>query len=196
MILSNTINQRYRYATQGKTPTQIQQELRELGVKGFVVKVAESRVTMKVSECDIKKEQGVFEMIPKFRAWNKVREEMIDDCDLAITSDGSILAGDLNYDEESGMLADVTDNVVIMMSTRLKDKNGTEIYEGDIVKYNIVPNPFLSDNYFKIIQARSGEWRIDNYIEGRVLIFNDHQVEVVGNIFENKELLEDKVNGH
>lgn len=133
-------------------------------------------------------------MIPKFRAWNKVREEMIDDCDLAITSDGSILAGDLNYDEESGMLADVTDNVVIMMSTRLKDKNGTEIYEGDIVKYNIVPNPFLSDNYFKIIQARSGEWRIDNYIEGRVLIFNDHQVEVVGNIFENKELLEDKVN--
>ena len=55
MILSNTINQRYRYVTQGKTPTQIQQELRELGVKGFVVKVAGSRVTMKVSENDIKK---------------------------------------------------------------------------------------------------------------------------------------------
>nr|DAI87813.1 MAG TPA: hypothetical protein [Caudoviricetes sp.] len=55
MKLSNTINQRYRYATQGKTPTQIQQELRELGVKGFVVKVAGSRVTMKVSECDIKR---------------------------------------------------------------------------------------------------------------------------------------------
>ena len=55
MILSDTINQRYRYATQGETPTQIQQELRELGVKGFVVKVAGSRVTMKVSECDIKR---------------------------------------------------------------------------------------------------------------------------------------------
>lgn len=55
MILSDTINQRYRYATQGKTPTQIQLELRQLGVKGFVVKVAGSRVTMKVSECDIKR---------------------------------------------------------------------------------------------------------------------------------------------
>ncbi|BFL77945.1 hypothetical protein SKB0068_07170 [Staphylococcus hominis subsp. novobiosepticus] len=55
MILSDTINQRYRYATQGKTPTEIQQELHKLGVKGFVVKVAGSRVTMKVSECDIKR---------------------------------------------------------------------------------------------------------------------------------------------
>lgn len=55
MILSNTINQRYRYATQGKTPTQIQRGLRELDVKGFVVRVAGSRVTMKVSECDIKR---------------------------------------------------------------------------------------------------------------------------------------------
>ena len=55
MILSNTTNQCYRYAAQGKTPTQIQQELRKLGVKGFVVKVAGSRVTMKVSECDIKR---------------------------------------------------------------------------------------------------------------------------------------------
>ncbi|MXV13522.1 hypothetical protein DYQ93_21320 [Xanthomonas sp. LMG 8992] len=55
MILADTINQRYRYNTQGKTPTEIQRELRQLGVKGFVVKVAGSRVTMKVSENDIKK---------------------------------------------------------------------------------------------------------------------------------------------
>ncbi|MCG1192890.1 hypothetical protein K4S50_03455 [Staphylococcus epidermidis] len=55
MILSDTINQRYKYHTQGKTPTQIQQELRQLGVKGFVVKVAESRVTMKVEKESIRK---------------------------------------------------------------------------------------------------------------------------------------------
>jgi len=53
--LSSTINQHYHYNTQGKTPTEIQRELRQLGVKDFVVKVAGSRVTMKVSENDIKK---------------------------------------------------------------------------------------------------------------------------------------------
>ncbi|MBG3869779.1 hypothetical protein I5R57_07340 [Staphylococcus haemolyticus] len=130
-------------------------------------------------------------MIPKFRAWNKVREEIIDDCDLAITSDGSILAGDLNYDEESGMLADVTDNVVIMMSTRLKDKNGTEIYEGDIVQHSEKPNPCFSSP-FKVIQARTGEWRLDNFRCGTVLAFsNQDELEVLGNIYENPELLED-----
>lgn len=55
MLLSDTVSQRYRYNTQGKTPTEVQRELRQLGVKGFVVKVAISRVTMKVSENDIKK---------------------------------------------------------------------------------------------------------------------------------------------
>lgn len=59
MLLSDTVSQRYRYNTQGKTPTEVQQELRKLGVKGFVVKVAGSRVTMKVSECDIKETGSV-----------------------------------------------------------------------------------------------------------------------------------------
>ena len=55
MLLSDTVSQRYRYNTQGKTPTEVQRELRQMGVKGFVVKIAGSRVTMKVSECDIKR---------------------------------------------------------------------------------------------------------------------------------------------
>lgn len=129
-------------------------------------------------------------MILRFRAWSKEREEMINDCDLSITSDGSVLAGDLNYDEESGMLADVTDNVVIMMSTGLKDKNGVEIYEGDIVQHSEKPNPFFSYP-FKVIQARTGEWRLDNFRCGTVLAFsNQDELEVLGNIYENLELLE------
>lgn len=129
-------------------------------------------------------------MILRFRAWSKEREEMINDCDLSITSDGSVLAGDLNYDEESGMLADVTDNVVIMISTGLKDKNGIEIYEGDIIQHSEKPNPCFSYT-FKVIQARTGEWRLDNFRCGTVLAFsNQDELEVLGNIYENPELLE------
>ena len=55
MILSDTVHQRYRYKTNAKTPTQIQQELRKLGVNGFVVKVSGSRVTMLVDRERINK---------------------------------------------------------------------------------------------------------------------------------------------
>lgn len=48
--LSSTINQKYRYNTKGKTPTQIQSELRKKGVQGFVIKVTGRKVTMKVLE--------------------------------------------------------------------------------------------------------------------------------------------------
>lgn len=48
--LSSTINQRYKYDTAGKTPTQIQRELRDKGVQGFVVKVGNNKVTMKILE--------------------------------------------------------------------------------------------------------------------------------------------------
>ncbi|MCG2353352.1 hypothetical protein K4U46_10940 [Staphylococcus epidermidis] len=40
MILSDTASQRYKYNTHGKTPTEVQKELRQIGVKGFVVKIA------------------------------------------------------------------------------------------------------------------------------------------------------------
>ncbi|PTL01745.1 hypothetical protein BUZ41_09050 [Staphylococcus haemolyticus] len=60
MQLDNTVHQRYRYKTKAKTPTQIQQELRKLGVNGFVVKVAGSRVTMLVNEYDIKRNRECF----------------------------------------------------------------------------------------------------------------------------------------
>lgn len=48
--LSSTINQRYRYKTKGKTPTQINRELRDKGVQGFVIKVGSNKVVMKVLE--------------------------------------------------------------------------------------------------------------------------------------------------
>ncbi|EHT3650499.1 hypothetical protein KXP47_002594 [Staphylococcus pseudintermedius] len=55
MILSNSVRQRYRTDTVGKTPTELQKELRKRGVKGFVVNVNHNRVTMLVDRRDIKR---------------------------------------------------------------------------------------------------------------------------------------------
>lgn len=55
MILSNSVRQRYRTDTVGKTPTEINQELRKRGVKGFVVNVNHNRVTMLVDRRDVKR---------------------------------------------------------------------------------------------------------------------------------------------
>ncbi|UXR83209.1 hypothetical protein [Staphylococcus sp. IVB6214] len=53
--LTNNVKQRYRVNTTGKTPTEINQELRKRGVKGFVVNVNHNRVTMLVDRRDVKR---------------------------------------------------------------------------------------------------------------------------------------------
>ncbi|EGQ4169891.1 hypothetical protein FOL42_10010 [Staphylococcus pseudintermedius] len=52
MILSNSVRQRYRADTAGKTPTELQRELRKRGVRGFVVNVDPEEVTMLVEKKD------------------------------------------------------------------------------------------------------------------------------------------------
>ncbi|WP_245392926.1 hypothetical protein [Staphylococcus coagulans] len=53
--LSDTVKQRYRINTAGKSPTQLQKELHKRGVKGFVVGVNHNRVTMLVDRRDVKR---------------------------------------------------------------------------------------------------------------------------------------------
>ncbi|MDK4170436.1 hypothetical protein O0F86_06435 [Staphylococcus pseudintermedius] len=55
MNLSESIKQRYRTDTAGKSPTEINQELRKRGVRGFVVNVSHNRVTMLVDRRDVKR---------------------------------------------------------------------------------------------------------------------------------------------
>ncbi|RTK80093.1 YopX family protein, partial [Enterococcus faecalis] len=67
-------------------------------------------------------------MILKFRAWDKNTNDMVDVKTIDLEKDGSI-GCIVDY---NGINLDMTE-CIIMQSTGIKDKNGVEIFEGDIV---------------------------------------------------------------
>lgn len=77
------------------------------------------------------------------------------------------------------------DEIEIMEYTGLKDKNGKEIYEGDILFES------FREEYFKVV-FENGSFRAE--ADGYSLDLEDYDdiCEVVGNIYENPELLGDK----
>ncbi|MCI2919065.1 hypothetical protein FH141_08110 [Staphylococcus hominis] len=46
--LDETIVQTYKYQTKGKSPTEVQHELKEMGIEGFVIRMTNVHVTMRV----------------------------------------------------------------------------------------------------------------------------------------------------
>ncbi|HEQ0480814.1 TPA: YopX family protein [Streptococcus pyogenes] len=133
-------------------------------------------------------------MIPKFRAWDPYEEKMIDDKKLVIWG-GNIYRGDRDkifqkiIKGKKGLIGYSFDDEYLMQSTGLKDKNDVEIFDGDVVNF-MVPNQMISGTY-QIRQAKSGEWRLDNRVQGRPLyISGSYHCEVVGNVWEDGDLLE------
>ena len=133
-------------------------------------------------------------MVPKFRAWDK--EQL---CWINIAT--------LNFDGEFWYLTPAMDDFnpvyyeselgetwELMQSTGLKDKNGVEIFEGDVVK--VSNHPFqkkedsagieIDGNYLINWSEHSLTW-----LAGDLLLYQlKPYIEVIGNIYENPELLE------
>ncbi|MGV9027470.1 YopX family protein [Lactococcus lactis] len=134
-------------------------------------------------------------MIPKLRAWKKYDSpEMFRD--IAFIDFNKKLLG-VNYKVSkltTRLDIETLDKFIIMQSTGLKDKNGVEIYEGDVINCrNSFRNPMtgsgsLSINRdFKII-FENGEFKAKGF-DIRLKNILSYS-EVIGNIYENPELLE------
>jgi uncharacterized phage protein (TIGR01671 family) len=107
---------------------------------------------------------------------------------------------------ETGDCTSYTDEYIILMQyTGLKDKNREEIWEGDIIKdeyymatvvygeYTVMGS--IDDTYNFGFHGRIFKWFVyyDESIESIDIYHADQQkVEVIGNIFENPELLDEK----
>ena len=132
----------------------------------------------------------------KFRAWDKKAKkirEVISICFGAYVQ--------VRTDEPDIGTAEDLDwpDVILLQSTNLKDKNGKEIYEGDIVK-EFYKGVHKSDcivewdecNPCFVLKRTLKTQRIDNDVEYDFIACDLRELEIIGNIYENKELLEDK----
>lgn len=118
----------------------------------------------------------------KFRAWNNANNEWLNKEDaecLTIYLDG-------RYEIDMGWVK-VFPDLIIEQYTGLKDKNGKEIYEGDILQ---IDDHILGD--FVVVWHNFG-WKIKRSVGYESLsVHKSEDCTVIGNIHENPELLEDK----
>lgn len=125
-------------------------------------------------------------MIPKFRAWDKEIEEMVDWDTIIGYWDFSHLFSETEEGSYFG-----TGGFIAMQYTGLKDENGVDIFEGDIIEWVDEIIDFDTRKYKDIVRHSPVSFLHGAYIvEGNPLYFLEtEEAEVIGNIYENPELL-------
>ena len=106
----------------------------------------------------------------KFRAWDEVSEKMLNWNEF------------LDTNMKNTFIAPESTGLILMQYTGLHDKNGKEIYEGDIVKYENMTGKIMFFNGSFILSdlEETEEWELG--------VINE-DIEVIGNIYDNPELL-------
>ena len=127
-------------------------------------------------------------MTPKFRAYDSGSLSRMYQPDEVMVGDGNIWI--IDEDSVAGEWI-VNNDIHLMQSTGLVDKEGTEVFEGDILHHQIQTEYTFIVKYDK----DKGRWYGDGLSRTyRIDITKEFlpYYKVIGNIYENPELLEDK----
>ena len=128
-----------------------------------------------------------------FRAWDKKVEKMYYVEWLRYRGDylDMLCVEELCFGYEQDTRINTTNTAELMQSTGLKDKNGKLIFEGDIIHLR---SPCDEGNYEIDIIDCALRFKVGKklYYDSRIFSDKSTTIEVIGNIYENKELLEVK----
>ena len=136
-------------------------------------------------------------MIPKYRAWDVLAEEMIDEV-LMISFVRKEIIGKFRNgytsvplkfeDKRNG------EDVILMQSTGLVDKNGKEIFEGDILAFEtddeVINVKIFWDEKHALFMFGSEKYNEEEPL-AELVEANTYPFEIIGNVYENPELLEE-----
>lgn len=132
----------------------------------------------------------------KFRAWSTKDKKMyhFDDKHLIVMGRQNRWSfGEPSWDWEMEEGTDETDGI-LMQYTGLKDVNGKEIYEGDIVRYidslyHKTIHQIIWNDYYACFSYKPYKF-IDNGGDDDATLSYTRKFEIIGNIYENPELLD------
>lgn len=131
-------------------------------------------------------------MIPKYRAWAKRFLEFVED--FFVSEDGKIYKKSTDTGYGIAISRETSDKVILMQSTGILDKNSQEIFEGDVVRQVRTQPTTENETITGVVTMIEGTWLIMNDCEqlASKLWSETDENEIIGNIYENPELLEDK----
>lgn len=126
-------------------------------------------------------------MIPRFRAWHYELSRMMLVKTMFFFA-GGLEELELNDSVMNDYITAYPDEIELMQSTGLFDLNGVEIFEGDIVR-------FFDSLYTVFYDIKEGSYRLKPHddrwnVDYMSNFSSEESLEIVGNIYENKELLD------